>query len=82
MRIGLDTGTVQCADKSLYEKYMAAHKAEQVSKKREDFDTLQNEVSELKSDMSEIKSLLLTLVQKQNIITPSSLWKKFHKRVC
>ena len=45
---------------------MAAHKAEQV-KKRE-FTTLQNEVSELKSDMSEIKSLLLTLVQKQNII--------------
>ncbi|ADO98495.1 hypothetical protein PRSM4_111 [Prochlorococcus phage P-RSM4] len=54
-------GSVQCADKSLYEKYMAAHKAEQVKKK--EFTTLQNEVSELKSDMSEIKSLLLTLVQ-------------------
>ena len=57
-----NTGSVQCADQSVYQKYMAAHKAEQV-KKRE-FTTLQNEVSELKSDMSEIKSLLLTLVQK------------------
>ena len=58
-----NTGSVQCADQSIYQKYMAAHKAEQV-KKRE-FTTLQNEVSELKSDMSEIKSLLLTLVQNQ-----------------
>ena len=58
-----NAGSVQCADQSIYQKYMAAHKAEQV-KKRE-FTTLQNEVSELKSDMSEIKSLLLTLVQNQ-----------------
>ncbi|AOV60025.1 hypothetical protein P29A0810_089 [Synechococcus phage S-CAM8] len=42
---------------------MSAYKAEQ--KKKQDLDTLQNEVSELKSDMSDIKSLLLTLVQNQ-----------------
>ena len=35
-------------------------------KKEQDFDTLQNEVSELKSEMGDIKSLLLTLVQKQD----------------
>jgi len=56
-------GSVQCADASFYQKYMAAHKAEQV--KKDEFNTLQNEVSELKSDMGEIKSLLLTLVQNQ-----------------
>ena len=53
--------SIQCSNKSAYEKYMTAYKAEQ--KKEEDFDTLQKEVSELKSEMSEIKSLLLTLVQ-------------------
>ena len=56
-------GSVQCADQSMYKKYMAAHRAEEV--KKQEFTTLQNEVSELKSDMSEIKSLLLTLVQNQ-----------------
>jgi hypothetical protein len=43
---------------------MKAHAAEKRAK--DDFNTLQNEVSELKSDMSEIKSLLLTLVQKSD----------------
>ena len=58
-----NAGSVQCADQSVYHKYMAAHRAEEVKKK--EFTTLQNEVSELKSDMGEIKSLLLTLVQNQ-----------------
>ena len=56
-----ESGSIQCSDKSAYQKYMSAHRAEQ--KKKHDFETLQNEVSELKSDMSDIKSLLLTLVQ-------------------
>ena len=38
---------------------MAARKAEEV--KKQQFETLQNDVSLLKSDMSEIKSLLLKL---------------------
>ena len=59
-----NTGSIQCADQSVYQKYMAAHKADEI--KKQEFTTLQNEVSELKSDMSEIKSLLLTLVQKSD----------------
>ena len=58
-----ETGSIQCSDTSEYKKYMAAHKAE--LNKKQEFITLQKEVSELKSDMSDIKSLLLTLVQKQ-----------------
>lgn len=58
-----NSGSLQCADKSAYESYMAAYKAEQ--KQREDFSSLQNEVSVLKSEMGDIKSLLLTLVQNQ-----------------
>jgi len=58
-----DTKSIQCSDRNEDEKYMSAYKAEQ--KKKQDLDTLQNEVSELKSDMSDIKSLLLTLVQNQ-----------------
>lgn len=57
------TGSIQCSDKSQYEMYMAAHKAEQAEKLK--METLQNEVSELKSELGEIKSLLLTLVQKK-----------------
>lgn len=57
------TGSLQCSDKSQYERYMAAHKAEQAEKAKTE--ALQKEVSELKSDMSDIKSLLLTLVQNQ-----------------
>ena len=56
-------GSIQCAYQTVYQKYMRAHKAEEL--KKQEFNTLQNEVSELKSDMSEIKSLLLTLVQNQ-----------------
>ena len=56
-------GSIQCADQTVYQKYMRAHKVEEL--KKQEFNTLQNEVSELKSDMSEIKSLLLTLVQNQ-----------------
>ena len=56
-------GSIQCADQTVYQKYMRAHKEEEL--KKQEFNTLQNEVSELKSDMSEIKSLLLTLVQNQ-----------------
>ena len=58
------TGSLQCADQTQYEKYMAAHKAEQAERMK--MEALQKEVSELKSEMSDIKALLLTLVQKQN----------------
>lgn len=58
------TGSFNCADEDTYVKYMKSHAAK--AKAKEDFNTLQNEVSELKSDMSEIKSLLLTLVQKSD----------------
>ncbi|AFD02943.1 hypothetical protein [Synechococcus phage metaG-MbCM1] len=58
------SGFFNCADEDTYTKYMKAHAAEKRAK--DDFNTLQNEVSELKSDMSEIKSLLLTLVQKSD----------------
>tara|TARA_B100001057_G_scaffold332681_1_gene333120 strand:- start:21809 stop:22033 length:225 start_codon:yes stop_codon:yes gene_type:complete len=58
------SGSFNCADEDTYQKYMIAHSASKRTK--EDFTTLQNEVSELKSDMSEIKSLLLTLVQKSD----------------
>ncbi len=57
-----ENGSVQCSDDAKYNQYMAAHRAEQ--KKKEEFQTLQNDVSGLKSDMSEIKSLLLTLADK------------------
>jgi hypothetical protein len=58
-----ETGSLQCADQSEYEKYMTAHRAEQAEKAK--MEALQKEVSELKSDMSDIKSLLLTLVHNQ-----------------
>jgi|TARA_B100000085_G_C18225691_1_gene383711 hypothetical protein len=58
------TGAVQCADTKQYNEYMRNYRARK--KKEQDFDTLQNEVSELKSEMGDIKSLLLTLVQKQD----------------
>ncbi len=58
------SGSFNCADEDTYTKYMKAHAAKK--KAKDDFNTLQNEVSELKSDMSEIKSLLLTLVQKSD----------------
>lgn len=57
------SGTIFCSDKARYEKYMKSYRADQ--QKQQQFETLQNEVSELKSDMSDIKSLLLTLVQNQ-----------------
>ncbi len=53
------TGSLSCADQDTYKKYMAARKSEEV--KKQQFETLQNDVSLLKSDMSEIKSLLLKL---------------------
>ena len=56
-----ETGSVLCSDSDTYQKYMAAYKSDK--QKQEDFNTLQNEVSELKTDVSDIKSLLLTLVQ-------------------
>lgn len=55
------TNSIQCSDSQEYEKFMKSYYADQ--RKKKDFETLQNEVSELKSDMSDIKSLLLTLVQ-------------------
>ena len=55
------SGSLQCANKSEYDKYMAAHRSAQV--KEGEFKTLQNDVSELKSELGDIKSLLLTLVQ-------------------
>ena len=53
------TGSLSCADEDTYQKYMRAHKAEEV--KKQQFEALQNDVSLLKSDMSEIKSLLKKL---------------------
>ena len=55
-------GSVQCSDDAKYKQYMAAYKAEQ--KEKEEFQTLQNDVSGLKSEIGEIKSLLLTLADK------------------
>ena len=55
------TGSLQCSDTSTYQQYMRAYEASQ--RKKQEFDTLQNEVSGLKSELSDIKSLLLTLVQ-------------------
>ena len=37
----------------------------EAQKKKEEFKTLQKDVSQLKSEMGDIKSLLLTLVQNQ-----------------
>ena len=60
-----NTGSLQCSDTNTYKQYMRAYEATQ--RKKQEFDTLQNEVSGLKSELSDIKSLLLTLVQqKQN----------------
>tara|TARA_B100001113_G_scaffold301541_1_gene260633 strand:+ start:564 stop:785 length:222 start_codon:yes stop_codon:yes gene_type:complete len=59
-----NSGAIQCADTSTYDKYMKGYRAEQ--KKRKEFVALQNDVSALKSDMSEIKSLLLTLADKSS----------------
>jgi len=58
-----ESGAIISSETSEYTKYMKAYRASQ--QKEEDFKSLQNEVSELKSDMGDIKSLLLTLVQKQ-----------------
>jgi len=58
------SGSLQCANTTEYEKYMAAHRASKV--KDNEFKSLQNEVSELKSELGDIKSLLLTLVQNKN----------------
>ena len=58
-----NSGSLQCSGKSEYEKYMSAYKADK--KKKEEFESLQNEVSELKSEIGDIKSRLLTLVQNQ-----------------
>ena len=40
------SGSFNCADEDTYTKYMKAHAAEK--KAKDDFNTLQNEVSELK----------------------------------
>ena len=56
-------GSFDNANKSEYEKYMAAYKARQ--QEQEQKEALQKDVSQLKSEMSDIKSLLLTLVQNQ-----------------
>lgn len=57
------TGSIQCADTIKYEKYMKAYYEEQ--KKKQEMESLQDDVSTLKSEMGEIKSILLTLVQNQ-----------------
>ena len=57
------TGSFDNANKSEYEKYMAAYKTRQ--QEQEQKEALQKDVSQLKSEMSDIKSLLLTLVQNQ-----------------
>ncbi|QIN97148.1 hypothetical protein [Synechococcus phage S-H25] len=58
------SGSIQCSDTTEYERYMASYRS--AEKKEQEFQTLQNEVSELKSELGDIKSLLLTLVQNQN----------------
>lgn len=55
--------SIQCSNKSEYEKYMAAYKSDQIEKQK--IETLQTDVSELKSELGDIKDLLLTLVQNQ-----------------
>jgi|TARA_B100000035_G_scaffold272528_2_gene247916 hypothetical protein len=57
------SGSIELTSDTEYEKYMRSYRESQ--KKKEEFKTLQNDVSGLKSEMSDIKSLLLTLVQNQ-----------------
>ncbi|AGH56288.1 hypothetical protein CPRG_00205 [Synechococcus phage Syn30] len=57
------SGSIELTSDTEYEKYMRSYREAQ--KKKEEFKTLQNDVSGLKSEMSDIKSLLLTLVQNQ-----------------
>ena len=59
----MNSGLIDCANSSEYQKYMKSYHADQ--KGKEDFEALQNDVSALKSEMGDIKSLLLTLVQNQ-----------------
>lgn len=59
-----NSGSLTCSNKKEYENYMKAYKASQ--EKDEKFKALQNEVSGLKSELGDIKSLLLTLVNKQD----------------
>tara|TARA_R100000005_G_C4982875_1_gene192094 strand:- start:971 stop:1210 length:240 start_codon:yes stop_codon:yes gene_type:complete len=57
------SGSIELTSDTEYERYMRSYREAQ--KKKEEFKTLQNDVSGLKSEMSDIKSLLLTLVQNQ-----------------
>ena len=58
-----NSGSIECSDKTAYEKYMRNYHEEQ--RKKQEFMDLQSDVNVLKSEMSDIKSLLLTLVQNQ-----------------
>lgn len=60
----LQSGAIDLAHTSAYDKYMKTYQTEKDEKEK--MEALQNDVSNLKSDMSEIKSLLLTLVKDQN----------------
>ena len=61
----IQSGSIDCADTSEYQKYMKAYRAQQQKEKQ--VETLQNDVSALKSELGDIKSLLLTLVQNQKV---------------
>ena len=58
-----ETNAIVNASQSEYDKYMATYNKRQ--KQQEEQTALQKEVSELKSEMGDIKSLLLTLVNKE-----------------
>ena len=59
-----DSRSLSCSNKTEYDNYMRGYIAEQ--KEKEEFQTLQNDVSALKSELGDIKTLLLTLVQKNS----------------
>lgn len=58
------SGSLSCSNKTEYDNYMRGYTSEQ--KEKEEFQTLQNDVSALKSELGDIKTLLLTLVQKNS----------------
>lgn len=58
-------GEIALTSDSVYEQYMKSFEAEKAKEKT--IDGLQSDVSMLKSEISDIKSLLLTLVQNQQV---------------
>jgi len=58
-------GEIALTSDSVYEQYMKSFEAEK--SKQDSIDSLQTDVSMLKSEIGDIKSLLLTLVQNQQV---------------